>query len=68
MGWTAFSSHNEPPPIMRGGWLAAGGYLVAEIEATLRFDSEKAHEGLQLETDRNYGQTRILVWHNPQNV
>lgn len=54
--------------IMRGSWLAPGGYLVAEIESTLRFDPEKAHEGLILETDRNYGQTRILIWHNPQSA
>ena len=31
MGWTAFSSHNEPPPIMRGGWLDALRFIVASL-------------------------------------
>lgn len=49
--------------IMKGGWLAPDGYLLAEIEGVLRFDAETAHEGLTLETDRHYGQTRIILWH-----
>lgn len=49
--------------LMRGGWLAQGGYLLAEIEGGLRFDAEAAHEELELETDRHYGQTRIILWH-----
>ncbi len=54
--------------IMRGGWLAAGGYLLAEAEDLLRFDAASVHAGLALETDRNYGQTRILLWHQPPNA
>lgn len=49
--------------IMKGGWLAPEGYLLAEIEGVLRFDAEAVHEGLELETDRHYGQTRIILWH-----
>ena len=49
--------------IMRGGWLAPDGYLLAEIEGLLRFDAAAAHEELELEIDRNYGQTRIILWH-----
>ena len=49
--------------IMKGGWLAPDGYLLAEIEGLLRFDAAAAHEELELEIDRNYGQTRIILWH-----
>ncbi|MET4685090.1 peptidoglycan/LPS O-acetylase OafA/YrhL [Brevundimonas faecalis] len=31
MGWSAFSSRNEPPPIMRGGWLDALRFIVAGL-------------------------------------
>ena len=31
MGWSVFSSHNEPPPIMRGGWLDALRFIVASL-------------------------------------
>lgn len=31
MGWSAFSSRNEPPPIMRGGWLDALRFIVASL-------------------------------------
>lgn len=49
--------------IMKGGWLAPDGYLLAEIEGLLRFDAAAVHENLELEIDRNYGQTRIILWH-----
>ena len=42
--------------IMKGG-------LLAEIEGLLRFDAAVVHEELELEIDRNYGQTRIILWH-----
>lgn len=48
--------------VMRGGWLAPEGYLLAEIEGGLRFDAASAHEKLELEADRHYGQTRIILW------
>jgi peptidoglycan/LPS O-acetylase OafA/YrhL len=31
MGWSVFSCHNEPPPIMRGGWLDALRFIVASL-------------------------------------
>ncbi len=49
--------------VMRGGWLAEDGYLLAEIEGGLRFDAEAVHEELELDADRHYGQTRIILWH-----
>ena len=53
--------------VMRGGWLAEDGYILAEVEDRLKFDAEKAHPDLTLATDRNYGQTRIILWHKPLN-
>ena len=49
-----------------GGWLAPGGLLVAEVEAGLEFDAQNTVPGLELLADRDYGQTRILVWRREQ--
>ena len=50
--------------VQRGGWLAPGGFLLAEVEASLPAASLVAAggDGLHLETERTYGQTRILLW------
>lgn len=49
--------------LLRQGWLAEGGYLVAEVEKHLKVrDDMGADGGLVLDTDRPYGQTRILLW------
>lgn len=55
--------------VLRGEWLAPGGFLLAEVEGSLRspLPSFKGDNPLSLETDRTYGQTRILLWHMPQN-
>lgn len=42
------------------GWLVSGGILVAEVEKSLIIKPRTAP--LHLETDRLYGQTRILLW------
>ena len=42
------------------GWLAPGAFLAAEVEKTL--DITGWPDSLELETDRLYGQTRILLW------
>lgn len=43
------------------GWLAPGGFLLAEVEAALEPEDP---EGLERITDRTYGQTRIVLWHH----
>ncbi len=57
--------------VLRGGWLAADGFLLAEVETHLSLAPERDVPGLVLETDRTYGQTRILLWQyqcfNPQS-
>ena len=49
--------------VQRGGWLAPEGFLLAEVETSLRLDPQRDVPGLTIETDRTYGQTRILLWH-----
>jgi len=41
-------------------WLAPGAFVVAELEKDLNLKTWPV--SLELETDRLYGQTRILVW------
>lgn len=47
--------------LLRQGWLAEDGFLTAEVEKNLPLKPE-AQAGLVLDTERMYGQTRILVW------
>lgn len=55
------------PPAMekavRGGWIAEGGLVLAEVEARCDF-SGRIPAQLSPEADRLYGQTRILLWRN----
>ena len=48
--------------LMDSGWLAPGGFLLAEAEAGLDLDPDGVHPGLETATDRLYGQTRIVLW------
>ena len=56
---------NFLPPTLRGlirrEWLEPGAFVIAEVEKHLKIDTD-GFEGLTLELDRNYGQTRILIW------
>lgn len=51
--------------LVNKGWLSSGGILVAEVEKSLQLNTWPA--SLELETDRLYGQTRILLW-TPRNA
>lgn len=44
------------------GWAAPGAFILAEVEASLDTAALDGLPGLDLETDRTYGQTRILLW------
>lgn len=48
--------------LLKQNWLNNEGLVVAEVEARSRFDVGVAPGELLLDTDRNYGQTRILLW------
>jgi len=44
------------------GWGAKGGIIVAEVETSVRPPETGPLAELELLTDREYGQTRIIVW------
>jgi len=46
------------------GWVAQGGVIVAEVETAVRAPETGPLAELELLTDREYGQTRILIWRN----
>ena len=47
--------------LMRGGWMADDGFLIAEVEKGLRINPDAQYD-LRLEAERVYGNTRVLVW------
>lgn len=54
--------------VMKGGWLAPEGFLLAEVETRLRLEPETTDEELELILDRTYGQTRIVLWQHSSNA
>lgn len=55
-----------PPALEKavaGGWIASDGYVLAEVEAKCDF-AGRIPAQLIPQTDRLYGQTRILLWRN----
>jgi len=47
--------------LLRKNWLEPGAFVIAEVEKHLKIDTASYPE-LDLELDRKYGQTRIIVW------
>ncbi len=54
--------------VLRGGWLRPGGVVNAEVERRLAVDPEHDFPPLTCETDRTYGQTRVILWILQQNA
>lgn len=48
--------------LMNMEWLVPGGFLLVEVEAGLDLVPDRVHADLETETDRLYGQTRIVLW------
>lgn len=48
--------------VLRRGWLKDGGIVTAEVEARAVVDAEHMDAALELMADREFGQTRILIW------
>lgn len=48
--------------VLKNRWLVEGGLVAAEVERGLKFDASTVHPELELLVDRNYGQTRIVIW------
>ncbi|MEF2231040.1 MAG: 16S rRNA (guanine(966)-N(2))-methyltransferase RsmD [Pseudodesulfovibrio sp.] len=49
---------------LNAGWVADGGVVVAEVETAVSTPQTGPLAELELVTDREYGQTRIIVWRN----
>lgn len=49
---------------LKNGWIAPGGFVLAEVETAVRAPEEGPISAMELVTDREYGQTRILLWRN----
>ena len=48
--------------VLRKEWLKPGGILNAEVEDRLVLDPETAFPPLECIADREYGQTRVVLW------
>ncbi len=46
--------------IVQNKWVIPNGFIVAEVEREFVFD--KDIDGLELLINKNYGQTRVLIW------
>lgn len=44
------------------GWIASGALVLAEVESSVSAPVEGVISDMELLTDREYGQTRILLW------
>jgi len=49
---------------LENNWFAQGAFILAEVEAQVHAPTEGPLSALNLLTDREYGQTRILLWRN----
>ncbi|QGY41305.1 16S rRNA (guanine(966)-N(2))-methyltransferase RsmD [Pseudodesulfovibrio cashew] len=47
---------------LANGWIAEGGFVLAEVETAVKAPDEGPIAEMELVTDREYGQTRILLW------
>ncbi len=45
-------------------WIAPGAFVVAEVETSIALPKEGRIAEMELLTDREYGQTRIIIWRN----
>ena len=48
--------------LLRQTWVGESSIITAEVEANLKFDSTSAHAQLEVLTERNFGQTRVILW------
>ncbi|MDL2317064.1 16S rRNA (guanine(966)-N(2))-methyltransferase RsmD [Desulfovibrio sp. OttesenSCG-928-A18] len=48
--------------LLSKGWASDEAFINAEVEARQPFEAQAVHSGLELLSDRAYGQTRVLLW------
>jgi N6-adenine-specific methylase len=46
------------------GWIAPGAFVLAEVETSVTPPTSGPIAEMELVTDREYGQTRIVLWRN----
>jgi 16S rRNA (guanine966-N2)-methyltransferase len=49
---------------LSNGWVASGAFVLAEVETAIEAPTDGLIGEMELLTDREYGQTRILLWRN----
>lgn len=49
---------------LKNGWIADKAFVLAEVEVAVEAPTEGMIGRMELITDREYGQTRILLWRN----
>lgn len=49
---------------LKKGWIAKGAFVLAEVETAVAAPEDGVIAEMELITDREYGQTRILLWRN----
>ncbi|WP_319466640.1 16S rRNA (guanine(966)-N(2))-methyltransferase RsmD [uncultured Pseudodesulfovibrio sp.] len=49
---------------LKNEWIAPGAIVLAEVETSVSAPTEGPIADMELLTDREYGQTRILLWRN----
>ncbi len=48
--------------LLRNNWVHENSIVTAEVELSTNFMPEKAHENLEVLTERTFGQTRVILW------
>ncbi len=54
--------------ILRNNWVHEHSIITAEVESAIKFMPEKAHENLEVITERTFGQTRVILWKLKESV
>jgi len=49
---------------LENGWIASDALVLAEVETAVKAPGDGRIGEMELLTDREYGQTRILLWRN----
>jgi len=54
--------------LLKHQWPAPGALVLAEVEGSMELDPEHLHPALELEADRRYGQSRIVIWRTTEQT
>ncbi len=54
--------------LLRNNWVHKNSIVSAEVELSTKFLPQAAHDGLELLTERTFGQTRVILWKLKESV